>query len=133
MEIVGNMSYEEKCRFYRNLGDMLARERNIEKARRNTEMRRLAEEIKQKVFTEMGISVYSSRSREHQFVIARVIIANILLRKGGTGYGIGVILGKGHSAINNYKRTLEDWLEYPKYYEEEISIWNKISKQYETE
>lgn len=132
-EDISRLPFADKERLYRKLGDMISRERNIEKARKNTELRKLAEEIKGKVLDEMGITDYSSKSREHRNVIARIIIANVLIRRGYTGYGIGVVLNKKHSSVDHYRLLLNDWLDFPQYYEEELAIWHKISKQYETE
>ena len=94
---------------------------------------RKMEEIKMSVCAAMNLTTYDPTNRERQNVFVRVITANILLRMGCTENSVGKIMKKDHSTIHHYKETMNTWLKYPGFYKEEVTIWNKIKQEYETD
>ena len=94
---------------------------------------RKMEEIKMSVCAAMNLTTYDPTNRERQNVIVRVITANILLRMGCTENSVGKAMRKDHSTIHHYKETMNTWFNYPGLYKEEVTIWNKIKQEYETD
>ena len=94
---------------------------------------RKMEEIKMSVCAAMNLTTYDPRSRERQNVIVRIITANVLLRMGCTENSVGKAMGKDRSTIYHYKETLKTWIKSPGFYKEEVTIWNKIKQEYETD
>ena len=94
---------------------------------------RKMEEIKMSVCAAMNLTTYDSKNRERQNVIVRVITANVLLRMGCTENSVGKAMRKDHSTIHHYKETMNTWIKYPGFYKEEVTIWNKIKQEYETD
>lgn len=94
---------------------------------------RKMEEIKMSVCAVMNLTTYDSRIRKRQNVIVRIITANVLLGMGCTENSVGKIMKKDHSTIHHYKETLNTWFNYPGLYKEEVTIWNKIKQEYETD
>ena len=94
---------------------------------------RKMEEIKMSVCAAMNLTTYDPRSRERQNVIVRVITANVLLEMGYSENSVGKAMRKNHSNIHYYKVTMDTWNKYPGYYKEELTIWNQIKHEYETD
>lgn len=94
---------------------------------------RKMEEIKMSVCAAMNLTTYDPTKRERQNIIVRVITANVLLRMGCTENSVGKIMKKDHSTIHHYKETMNTWFNYPGLYKEEVTIWNKIKQEYETD
>ena len=94
---------------------------------------RKMEEIKMSVCAAMNLTTYDPTNRERQNVIVRVITANVLLRMGCTENSVGKIMKKDHSTIHHYRETMNTWIKYPGFYKEEVTIWNKIKQEYETD
>ena len=94
---------------------------------------RKMEEIKMSVCAAMNLTTYDPTKRERQNVIVRIITANVLLRMGCTETSVGKAMGKDHSTIHHYKETMNTWFNYPGLYKEEVTIWNKIKQEYETD
>ena len=94
---------------------------------------RKMEEIKMSVCAAMNLTTYDPRSRERQNVIVRIITANVLLGMGGTEISVGKAMRKDHSTIHYYKETMKSWIKYPRIHKEEVTIWNKIKQEYETD
>ena len=94
---------------------------------------RKMEEIKMSVCAAMNLTTYDPTNRERQNVIVRVITANVLLGMGCTENSVGKIMKKDHSTIHHYKETMNTWYNYPGLYKEEVTIWNKIKQEYETD
>ena len=94
---------------------------------------RKMEEIKMSVCAAMNLTTYDPRNRKRQNVIVRIITANILLRMGCTENSVGKIMKKDHSTIHHYRETMNTWIKYPGFYKEEVTIWNKIKQEYETD
>lgn len=94
---------------------------------------RKMEEIKMSVCAAMNLTTYDPTNRERQNVIVRVITANVLLRMGCTENSVGKAMRKDHSTIHHYKETMNIWFNYPGLYKEEVTIWNKIKQEYETD
>ena len=93
---------------------------------------RKMEEIKMSVCAAMNLTTYDTRSRKRQNVIVRIITANVLLGMGCTENSVGKAMRKDHSTIHHYKETMNTWFNYPGLYKEEVTIWNKIKQEYET-
>ena len=94
---------------------------------------RKMEEIKMSVCAAMNLAAYDTRSRKRQNVIVRIITANVLLGMGCTENSVGKAMRKDHSTIHHYKETMNTWFNYPGLYKEEVTIWNKIKQEYETD
>ena len=94
---------------------------------------RKMEEIKMSVCAAMNLTTYDPKNRERQNVIVRVITANVLLRMGCTENSVGKAMKKDHSTIHHYRETMNTWIKYPGFYKEEVTIWNKIKQEYETD
>ena len=94
---------------------------------------RKMEEIKMSVCAAMNLNTYDPRNRKRQNVIVRIITANVLLRMGCTENSVGKIMKKDHSTIHHYRETMNTWIKYPGFYNEEVTIWNKIKQEYETD
>ena len=94
---------------------------------------RKMEEIKMSVCAAMNLTTYDPRIRKRQNVIVRIITANVLLGMGCTENSVGKAMGKDRATIYHYKETLKTWINYPGFYKEEVTIWNKIKKEYETD
>ena len=94
---------------------------------------RKMEEIKMSVCAAMNLTTYDPRNRKRQNVIVRIITANVLLRMGCTENSVGKIMKKDHSTIHHYRETMNTWIKYPGFYKEEVTIWNKIKQEYETD
>ena len=94
---------------------------------------RKMEEIKMSVCAAMNLNTYDPRNRKRQNVIVRIITANALLRMGCTENSVGKAMRKDHSTIHHYKETMNTWIKYPGFYKEEVTIWNKIKQEYETD
>ena len=94
---------------------------------------RKMEEIKMSVCAAMNLTTYDPTKRERQNVIVRIITANVLLGMGCTENSVGKIMKKDHSTIHHYKETMNTWFNYPGLYKEEVTIWNKIKQEYETD
>ena len=94
---------------------------------------RKMEEIKMSVCAAMNLNTYDPRNRKRQNVIVRVITANVLLRMGCTENSVGKAMRKDHSTIHHYRETMNTWIKYPGFYKEEVTIWNKIKQEYETD
>lgn len=94
---------------------------------------RKMEEIKMSVCAAMNLNTYDPRNRKRQNVIVRIITANVLLGMGCTENSVGKAMRKDHSTIHHYKETMNTWFNYPGLYKEEVTIWNKIKQEYETD
>lgn len=128
-EAIQALSLQEKEELYSHIGQLIQEEKFYKENERVRKM----EEIKMAVCTAMGLYVYDPRNRERQNVVVRVITANVLLRMGCTETSVGKIMKKNHSTIHHYKETMNTWLNYPRYYEKELEIWNQIIQAYETD
>ena len=129
IETIQALSLQEKEELYSHIGQLILEE----KFYKENERLRKTEEIKMAVCSAMGVSAYDPTNRKRQNVIVRVITANILLRMGCTENSVGKIMKKDHSTIHHYKETMNIWFNYPGLYKEEVTIWNKIKQEYETD
>ena len=94
---------------------------------------RKMEDIKMSVCAVMNLTTYDPKIRKRENVIVRIITANVLLWMGCTENSVGKAMGKDHSTIHHYKETMNTWFNYPGLYKEEVTIWNKIKQEYETD
>lgn len=122
MNEIQSLSLQDKERLCSYLGQLI-----------QDEKLRKMEEIKMSVCAAMNLNTYDPTNRERQNVIVRVITANVLLRMGCTENSVGKAMGKDHSTIHHYKETMNTWFNYPGLYKEEVTIWNKIKQEYETD
>ncbi len=123
------LSLREKEELYSHIGQLIYEE----KFYKEDEGVRKMEEVKMSVCAAMNLTTYDPRSRERQNVIVRIITANVLLGMGCTETSVGKAMGKDHSTIHHYKETMNTWFNYPGLYKEEVTIWNKIKQEYETD
>ena len=94
---------------------------------------RKMEEIKMSVCAAMNLTTYDPKIRKRENVIVRIITANVLLGMGCTENSVGKAMRKDHSTIHHYKETMNTWFNYPGLYKEEVTMWNKIKQEYETD
>ena len=116
------LSLREKEELYSHIGQLI-----------QDEKLRKMEEIKMSVCAAMNLTTYDPRIRKRQNVIVRIITANVLLGMGCTENSVGKAMRKDHSTIHHYKETMITWFNYPGLYKEEVTIWNKIKQEYETD
>ena len=129
IDAIQALSLREKEELYSHIGQLIQEE----KFYKEDEGVRKMEEIKMAVCSAMGVSAYDPTNRKRQNVIVRVITANVLLRMGCTENSVGKIMKKDHSTIHYYKVIMDTWNEYPGVYKEELTIWNQIKQDYETD
>ena len=122
IDAIQALSLREKEELYSHIGQLI-----------QDEKLRKMEEIKMSVCAAMNLTTYDPTKRERQNVIVRIITANILLGMGCTENSVGKIMKKDHSTIHHYKETMNTWIKYPGLYKEEVTIWNKIKQEYETD
>ena len=122
IDAIQALSLQDKERLYSYLGQLI-----------QDEKLRKMEEIKMSVCAAMNLTTYDPTNRERQNVIVRIITANVLLRMGCTENSVGKIMKKDHSTIHHYRETMNTWIKYPGFYKEEVTIWNKIKQEYETD
>ena len=126
---IQTLSLREKEELYSHIGQLIQEE----KFYKEDEGVRKMEEIKMAVCSAMGVFAYDPTNRERQNVIVRVITANVLLEMGWSENSVGKAMRKNHSTIHYYKVTMDTWNEYPGVYKEELTIWNQIKHEYETD
>ena len=85
------------------------------------------ESMKLLLYDILGIDEYVPSSRERKQVVFRTILANLFLNMGMGEEEVGRMLNKDHSTIHHYKVIMQDWFDYPSYYQEELSSWNQIN------
>lgn len=129
IDAIQALSLCEKEELYSHIGQLIQEE----KFYKEDEGVRKMEEIKMAVCSAMGVFAYDPMSRERQNVIVRVITANVLLEMGYSENSVGKAMRKNHSNIHYYKVTMDTWNKYPGYYKEELTIWNQIKHEYETD
>ena len=129
IDAIQALSLREKEELYSHIGQLIQEE----KFYKEDEGVRKMEEIKMAVCSAIGVFAYDPTNRERQNVIVRVITANALLSMGYTEDFIGKAMRKNHSTIHYYKVTMDTWNEYPGVYKEELTIWNQIKQEYETD
>ena len=129
IDAIQALSLREKEELYSHIGQLIQEE----KFYKEDESVRKMEEIKMAVCSAMGVFAYDPTNRERQNVIVRVITANVLLEMGYSENSVGKAMRKNHSAIHYYKVTMDTWNKYPGYYKEELTIWNQIKHEYETD
>ena len=129
IDAIQALSLREKEELYSHIGQLIQEE----KFYREDESVRKMEEIKMAVCSAMGVFAYDTTNRKRQNVIVRVITANVLLEMGYSENSVGKAMRKDHSTIHYYKVTMDTWNEYPGVYKEELTIWNQIKKEYETD
>lgn len=129
IDAIQALSLREKEELYFHIGQLIQEE----KFYKEDEVVRKMEEIKTAVCSAMGVFTYDPTNRERQNVIVRVITANVLLEMGYSENSVGRAMRKNHSTIHYYKVTMDTWNEYPGVYKEELTIWNQIKQEYETD
>ena len=122
MNAIQALSLQDKERLCSYLGQLI-----------QDEKLRKMEEIKMSVCAAMNLTTYDPTNRKRQNVIVRIITANVLLGMGCTENSVGKAMRKDHSTIHHYKETMNTWFNYPGLYKEEVTIWNKIKQEYETD
>ena len=122
IDAIQALSLQDKERLCSYLGQLI-----------QDEKLRKMEEIKMSVCAAMNLTTYDPRIRKRQNVIVRIITANVLLGMGCTENSVGKAMRKDHSTIHHYKETMNTWIKYPGFYKEEVTIWNKIKQEYETD
>ena len=129
IDAIQALSLREKEELYSHIGQLIQEE----KFYKEDEGVRKMEEIKMAVCSAMGVFAYDTTNRKRQNVIVRVITANVLLEMGYSENSVGKAMRKNHSTIHYYKVTMDTWNEYPGVYKEELTIWNQIKQEYETD
>ena len=129
IDAIQALSLQEKEELYSHIGQLIQEE----KFYKEDDVVRKMEEVKTAVCAAMGVFAYDPTNRERQNVIVRVITANVLLEMGWSENSVGKAMRKNHSTIHYYKVTMDTWNKYPGYYKEELTIWNQIKQEYETD
>lgn len=129
IDAIQALSLREKEELYSHIGQLIQEE----KFYKEDEGVRKMEEVKMSVCAAMNLTTYDPRIRKRQNVIVRIITANVLLEMGYSENSVGKAMRKDHSTIHHYKETMNTWFNYPGLYKEEVTIWNKIKQEYETD
>ena len=129
IDTIQALSLREKEELYSHIGQLIYEE----KFYKEDEGVRKMEEIKMAVCAAMNLTTYDPRIRKRQNVIVRIITANVLLVMGYSENSVGKAMIKNHSTIHYYKVTMDTWNKYPGDYKEELTIWNQIKHEYETD
>ena len=129
IDAIQALSLREKEELYSHIGQLIQEE----KFYKEDESVRKMEEVKMSVCAAMGVFAYDTTNRKRQNIIVRVITANVLLEMGYSENSVGKAMRKNHSTIHYYKVTKDTWNKYPGYYKEELTIWNQIKHEYETD
>lgn len=129
MDAVQALSLQDKESLFSYLGQLIQNEKFYKVNERVRKM----EEVKMAVCAAMNLTTYDTRSRARQNVIVRIITANVLLGMGYTEISVGKVMRKDHSTIHYYKEIMNTWIKYPRIHKEEVTIWNKIKQEYETD
>lgn len=123
LESIKKLTLAEKDELYRTLRLMIAQERKEDVSEL------LIEHYKKKICSIMGLQSYEPKSRERVQVIARTIIANILLNMGYSTIQIGLAIGKDHSTILHYRDIYVSWIDSPRLFKEELKYLEKVFKE----
>ena len=70
----------------------------------------------------------TTQSRERVYVVARAMIAKVLIAEGCTTIEVGAMLGRNHATISHYKDLLDNFLTSPGY-NAERELWTKFTNQ----
>ena len=89
--------------------------------------KRRAKELKEKMKLVSGFDAEAS-TRERPYVIARTMIAHMLIAEGCTYKQAGQLLGRNHSTIVHYESNMATYLSSPGY-EAERELWDKFLKE----
>lgn len=119
-DIIKRLSLEEKESLLVEIQDWIVDERNCLRKRARME------DVRTQVCDTIGLP-YNAVCRKREFVVMRVIIANLLIQMGYSIRSVGKFMEKSRCEILFYQQRMKDWLEMPKYYEEELNIWYKVN------
>lgn len=89
-------------------------------------MREWAEELRQTMRRVSGADA-ATKTRERDNVVARAMIAHVLLEMGMTTIQVGALLGKNHATISHYRNLMAAFMSSPGYTVER-ELWNDFSK-----
>ena len=118
---MSTLPLEEKKILYNEIARLIRQD--IVKSREEKDM----ESMKLLLYDILGIDEYVPSSRERKQVVFRTILANLFLKMGKGEEEVGRMMNKDHSTIHHYKLIMQDWFDYPQYYQEELSFWNQIN------
>lgn len=123
-EEIRALPLSEKERIYENLSNQIHQAKGAEIIKDVSRLQDL-------VCSEMGIPRITP-SREANNVIARVIIADLLLSTGMSESETARAMGINRTSVYQYKNIMKTWLSCPVVYRRELTMWNNIKQQYET-
>ena len=86
-----------------------------------------AKELKEKMKDVSGCDA-GANTRERPYVVARAMIAHVLIEEGCTFQQTGQLLGRNHSTIVHYEKNMAAYLSSPGY-EAERELWEKFKKE----
>ena len=120
---MSNLSLAEKKILYNEIARLIRQDivKSIEREDKDMES------VKLLLYDILGIDEYVPSSRERKQVVFRTILANLFLKMGKGEEEVGRMMNKDHSTIHHYKVIMQDWFDYPSYYQEELSYWNQIN------
>ena len=120
---MSTLSLAEKKILYNEIARLIRQDivKSIERGDKDMESMKLL------LYDILGIDEYVPSSRERKQVVFRTILANLFLKMGKGEEEVGRMMNKDHSTIHHYKLIMQDWFDYPLYYQEELSYWNQIN------
>ncbi len=91
------------------------------------------EEIHNAVVKVFGKEILTDKRNREEF-IGRVIFSYISSLEGYSEISIGGYVNRNHSSVNMMKKTMKGWMAMPRFYSDEMELYNKVRQElnYET-
>lgn len=98
------------------------------------DMGKSLEEIHNAVVKVFGKEILTDRRNREEF-IGRVIFSYISSLEGYSETSIGGYVNRNHSSVNMMKKTMKGWMAMPRFYSDEMELYNKVRQElnYETD
>ena len=100
----------------------------------HNDMGKSLEEIHHAVVKVFGKEILTDRRNGEEF-IGRVIFSYISSLEGYSETSIGGYVNRNHSSVNMMKKTMKGWMAMPRFYSDEMELYNKVRRElnYETD
>lgn len=98
------------------------------------DMGKSLEEIHNAVVKVFGKEILTDKRNREEF-IGRVIFSYISSLEGYSETSIGGYVNRNHSSVNMMKKTMKGWMAMPRFYSDEMELYNKVRQElnYETD
>lgn len=93
----------------------------------------MIEAIKKLVESETGLNNIETRTRNQQYVDARVIYTILALTHTKYSYErIAKLINRDHSSVNHHQKIYKQWLKQPDRFSYNLDAYNRLTKVIET-